>query len=147
MRSALKEFNLLISELICCYLTIQKFDLGIANCGQGLGRFCVLNSIPITLNNNQIETYYNKVETALKFKNNSLKLKSEIKNFKRLFKELKDALSFIPGKYLLEFIKARIVFIFKINQMAFESFTYRIAKNCNLDDLQFLKKSITEYIT
>ncbi len=75
------------------------------------------------------------------------KTQTQIKLFRKYFKGLNQALINIPGKYLLNFLKYRIEHLFGIPQMTLESFTYRLAKNSEFDELFFFKQRVTNYIT
>jgi hypothetical protein len=140
------ECQTLFSDLVCCYLIIQKYNLGIENVKCDTARFCNFTNVPAILKDAQILAYHAQVKAALKIINPRLKFEAQVKVFKKYFRKLADALNNIPGKYLLNFLKYRIRAIFDLPQITLESFTYRLAKNCEFRDLLFLKKSVINYI-
>lgn len=146
MNTFYDECKSLFSNLICYYLAIQKFELGIENTKCDTARFCNFNAKPACLKTQQLNNYHVQIEEALAIKNKRVKLNTQINNFKKYFRKMEDCLSNIPGKYLLNFIKYRIENIFEIPQMSLDSFTYRLAKNSEFEDLGYLKNCIANYI-
>lgn len=140
------ECHALFPELISYYLTIQKHELGIENVKCDTARFCNFNTNPASLKSSQINAYDAQITQALIVKDGRIKLNAQLKHFKKHFITAKDTLKYTPGKYLLNFIKYRIEKLFSLAQMTLESFTYRLAKNCETLDLLFLKERITNYI-
>jgi len=146
INSFYNECHSLFSDLICYYLTIQKHDLGIENVKCDTARFCSFNTIPATLKPAQVNLYHFQIETALRAKNARLKLNAQLKFFKKYLRTTQESLKHIPGKYILNFLKYRIEHLFSLSQMTLESFTYRLAKNCDLGDLAYLRQRVTNYI-
>jgi len=143
----LEEIRDLFKELICSYLVIQEYNLGLKNVDLGEARFCKLSSIPLCLIQSEIDKHYLEIETYLKRVDTKLNLKTQINKYLKLFKKVEDCLVNIPGKYLLNLVKYRIEVLFAIKQMSLESFTYRVARNCvNFDELEFLKNNVTKYL-
>lgn len=140
------ECHALFPELISYYLTIQKYELGIENVKCNTARFCNFNTNPASLKAAQINAYNAQIKLALIAKDGRIKLNAQLKHYKKLFKTTKDTLKYTPGKYLLNFIKYRIEKLFNLVKMTLESFTFRLARNCETLDLLFLKESITNYI-
>lgn len=143
----LDESKTLFAELICRYLVIQKHELGIENVKNDTARFCDFTVTPAIIKSPQLVIYHNQIEIALRAKNSSLKINTQINLFKKHFRNLLQAMRNIPGKYLLNFLKYRIEHLFGLPQMTLESFTYRLAKNSEFDELLFLKQRVTNYIT
>jgi len=141
------ECQALFTDIICYYLTIQKHELGIINVDNDTARFCDFTIIPSCIKIQQLQLYHNQVETALIAKDQTACINAQISYFKNHFIELVDALKHIPGKYLLNFLKYRIEHLFRLSQMSLESFTFRLAKNCEFHDLMFLKQRVTSFIT
>lgn len=127
-------------------MAIQKHELGIENVNCDTARFCDFTTIPSILKNQQLRIYFDQIEIALKAKNPRLKLITQLNSFKKFFRDLNNSLKNIPGKYLLNFLKYRIEHLFGLTQMSLESFTFRLAKNCEFDELLFLKEQVTSFI-
>jgi hypothetical protein len=144
--SFLVECHTLFSDLICYYLAIQKHELGIENVNCDTARFCNFNAIPATLKPLQVNGYHTQIENALRAKNARLKLDSQLRNFKKYVKTVSESIKHIPGKYILNFLKYRIEHLFSLAQMTLESFTYRLARNCDLGELNYLRQRVTNYI-
>lgn len=130
----------LFKELVSIYLVIQEYDLGIDNVRNSVDRFCAFNpnsklrEVPYNL-------YHQKVESALKAIDGRLSIKAQKKKY---FKHV-CMKSNIPGKYLLQFLKHRISHIFRL-QVDFESFVFRLAKNCSFNSLRYLIQPIQSFI-
>lgn len=142
----LTEVKNLFSELIQYYLVIQKHSLGIVNVNNDTARFCDFTQNPAQLKQNSVQAYYNSVESALLAKNSRFKISRQLATFRRHLSNTTNALNNIPGKYILNFMKYRIEHLFSLPQMTLESFTYRLAKNCSLSSLYFLRDRVNSYI-
>ncbi|PKP06784.1 MAG: hypothetical protein CVU10_04285 [Bacteroidetes bacterium HGW-Bacteroidetes-5] len=140
------ECHSLFSDLICYYITIQKHELGIENVNCDAARFCSFNTIPATLKIEQVNQYRQQIEGSLRIKSSKLKLNAQLKTFKKYLRNVSNSLNNIPGKYILNFLKYRIEHLFSLSQMTLESFTYRLARNCEFKELAFLKQRVTSYI-
>ena len=144
--SSLEECKNLYSDLICYYLIIQKYKLGIENVKNDTARFFDFNANPASIKTRQFASYCLQIETKLRSVNPRINLSNQVKFFKRFFSSLFNALKNIPGKYLLNFLKYRIERLFSLTQMTLESFTFRLAKNCDLTELEYLVTDIGIYI-
>ncbi|OFY86503.1 MAG: hypothetical protein A3F72_15070 [Bacteroidetes bacterium RIFCSPLOWO2_12_FULL_35_15] len=82
----------------------------------------------------------------LKNINRKFTLKSQIKKLKSHFKTLEIALSNIPGKYLLNLIKSRLENLSLIFQLNLDSFTYKLSKEVDISELNYLKSRVINYI-
>lgn len=146
INSFFNECHTLYSDLVKYYIVIQKHELGIENVKCDPARFCNYTVVPATIKEQQVTNYRIQLEALLAAKDARLRLSSQMNQLKRYFSTIQEALKHIPGKYLLNFIKYRIEHLFKIAQMTLESFTYRLAKNCTLEDLFYLRQRIVNYI-
>ena len=95
---------------------------------------------------NFIKDYLNKVDQELKNKDKRLSLKGQICKFKNYFNNFSDSLSYIPGKYILTFVKERLQALNLINQITIESYKYALSKDFKSNELDYLKSNITKYI-
>jgi len=135
-----------LTELSCSFIVIQKYGLGIDYYGISKKRDFDLSLPPPSYRMNFVKDYLTKVEIELKKKNRRLSLASQIRKFKGYYKGLNEALSNIPGKYLLNFIKDQLQSLNLIHQMSNDSFVYNLSKEVTPNDLGFLKNQIISYI-
>jgi hypothetical protein len=140
-----KECHHLLSNLTTNFLLINKFELGVNYLKIDPKRDCDFTSIPCCLKPGITTPYYTAVENALKEKKPRLKYQRQLLKLKKFFKDISNGLINIPGKYIINLLKTKLRKMFSISQMTFESFTYRLAKNCQLRDLEYLKLEILSY--
>lgn len=146
LNSFMNESKNLFSDLIKYYLVIQKHSLGIENVDQDTARFCDFTKTPACLKASSLTAYHSRVESALNSTKPRLKLSRQLLNFNQHLNSIQNIINNIPGKYILNFLKYRIEHLFSYPQMSLESFTYRLAKNCSLTSLNFLKLQIEVFI-
>ncbi|WP_281298579.1 DUF4435 domain-containing protein [Flavobacterium limnophilum] len=135
-------FNIL-SELSSNLLLIQKYELGIDYLKIEPHRDCNLN--PICLKESVVTPFYQKIEARLKEKKPRLKYSAQINKLKVHFKDVYKGLIYVPGKYILNILNIKLKKIFKFSQSNLSTFIYRLAKNCEFKELEYLKISINEY--
>jgi hypothetical protein len=136
----------LFKDLIPYYLVIQSNDLGIKNVKYEPVYFCDLTQNPACLRSPIITKYHADIETEFKNKNLPNVITDELKKFHNLFKDVESGVNIIPGKYVLNFFRCKIEFYFNITKMELESFSYRLAKYCELTTLRFLKTEVDNYM-
>jgi hypothetical protein len=144
--SLLKETAKCLKELSSSFIVIKKHSLGIVYYGLNTNRDFDFSGATPSYRLNFISDYFASIETALKTKKKSYTLKAQLKKLKVYFKTLLNALSNIPGKYLLTFIKDRLHSMDLIVQMSVESFTYSLSKDFSGTELNYLRTAIANYI-
>ncbi|MCK9390822.1 MAG: DUF4435 domain-containing protein [Syntrophales bacterium] len=137
----IKEAIFLFPPITTIYFIIQKHKLGLINTKNNAERFFAFNPIAIP-KGLEIKKYIYSVELLLKKKDKRLSMKAQLTKYNKYFKNIKD----MPGKYLVQFLKSRLRHLFSI-QMDFDSFSYRLAKNCRFDSLSYLKAPILNFIS
>lgn len=150
---ALFDYNALLEsaanclkEIASAFVIIQQHSLGLNYYGLNVSRDFDVTTASPSYRMNFIQDYLNAVEGELKNKNRNFSLQAQIRKIKRYFKDLVEALTNIPGKYILTFIKERLQALNLINQATIESFTYALSKDFNPIELDYLRNNITEYI-
>lgn len=134
------EIGCLFKPLIKNYLVIQEFELGIKNVDCSAARFCLFNPTS-SLKSMELLKYEHQIENKLKILDGRYTLNAKRKKYcSHLIDE-----KFIPGKYVLGFLKSRIQHLFNF-QLNWHSFVFRLAKLCELSSLDPLKNSITAYV-
>ncbi|MGF7229930.1 DUF4435 domain-containing protein [Arachidicoccus sp.] len=136
-----------LSEIASSFILIQQHSLGLSYYGLNTNRnFDFAGASPV-YRLNFISDYLSSVENTLKTKKKSYTLRAQIRKLKTYFNTIINALSNIPGKYILLFIKDRLQALNLIIQMNVDSFTYALSKDFSGNELNYLKTSITNYIT
>ncbi|MBX9886596.1 MAG: DUF4435 domain-containing protein [Flavobacteriaceae bacterium] len=135
-----------LEKLACCFLINRKHSLGIKNlCIEPSREFDLTQAIP-TFRNNLIIDYYNHISQQIILFNESYSLDTEIQKIVHFFNTVENALKNIPGKFLLNMIKCKLEKLKLIYQVTLESFTYKLSKELNINELQYLKIEISNYI-
>lgn len=143
----LKETKQHLEKLSCCFLINQVHSLGMKHlCIEPTREFDLSKSVP-TYRNNFITDYYNLVHQEIITFNNSLTLDTEIQKVQEFFHTIENALINIPGKFLLNMIKSKLEKIKLIYRVTLESFTYKLSKEFNVNELEYLKIRISNYIS
>jgi hypothetical protein len=135
----------LLSELACTFIVIQSHSLGKVYFGINPARDFNIEPNNIGYKNSFISAYFNEVEALLKNIDRRFSLQSKCRPFKCHFRSINKAMSNIPGKYILNLLKFQLVKLKLINDMAIESFTYKLAKECNTNCFNHLKEDILRY--
>lgn len=135
-----------LKELTSSFIIIQKYTLGLAYYGLNCTRDFDF-SLPIPCYRmNFIPHYLTDVARELKNRDNRYSLRGQMKKFKSYFKDLITAISNIPGKYILTFLKEYLQSKNLINQMNVESFTYALSKDFKSNELNYLRTKVSNYI-
>lgn len=149
----LVDFNKLLTdsvhclkELACSFVVIQQRQLGHHYYGLDVNRDFAFHVSPPTRRQNFIQNYLTEVEAKLKSIDNRFTLNSQIRRLQIYFKRFADAISNIPGKYILTFIKERLQSMKLINQMTVETFIYSLSKDFDNNQLKYLQTIVTNYI-
>ncbi|WP_162426118.1 DUF4435 domain-containing protein [Pontibacter pudoricolor] len=148
--SLINECRDLLSKLACTFLIIKKYSLGLDYLGLNPPRdFDITNPIApkFKQGSSEIPVYFTLVENRLKRKDGRFTLNSKLKEFNIYFNTLSKALANIPGKYLINYIKFRIGRLINLTNVTQETFTIRLAKNSDLQDLNYLKNAVLNYIS
>lgn len=135
-----KEANKLFKELTAAFIVIQKHELPLKNVKYSPEKYCNFNPRSSLINSN-FQNYKKTISVLLKKKDGRLSLHGQMNKYLILLNDT----THIPGKYLLKFLKSRIKYVFKV-QINFDSFVFRLAKNCQLSSVNYLKLSIQKYL-
>ena len=142
----LKECKILISDLACSFIVIQKYSLGKKYFGLNPGRDFDLRKTPVCYKNNFVEKYFLEVDQLLKKIDGRFSLNSKRREFKKHFSSLEKALDNIPGKLLITLLKHQLEQLKLINRSTDESFSYKLSKECSVTGFQGLKTRINNYL-
>lgn len=134
-------------ELTILFLIIQKHSLGLSYQTIEPNRDFDFDSNKPYYKGNIIADFRRDVESALKIKNKRYTLNAQCKNFKINFASFQSQISIIPGKYILSVIKNILQSKSLISQSPFDSFCYKLSKDINPDELEFLKTNILQYLS
>ncbi|MBZ4187436.1 DUF4435 domain-containing protein [Niabella beijingensis] len=134
-----------LKELACSFIVIQKHQLQHYYYVLNVNRDFVFDDPPV-YRLNFVKDYLHEVEIRLKMKDRRFSLNSQINKFFKFFNVFTDALSNIPGKYILLFLKERLQSLKLINQMSMDTFTYSLSKDFESDELTYLRSCVVEYI-
>jgi hypothetical protein len=145
--SVLNNTSKYLSELACSFITIQKYNLGIDYYGINTNRDFVFTHPHSIYRLSFIPDYFRNVENELKKKDRRYSLTAHVKKLKTNFNTTNKALSNIPGKHILTFIKERLKALNLIHQMTVDSFAYVLCKEIDSNELNFLKTAIERYIS
>jgi len=138
--------KMLLSELACGFVVIQKYSLGKEYFGMVPPRDFDFKGIKPAYRNEFIVNYFNEIEVLLKSIDQRFTFNSKKNKFKSHFSSKDKALQNIPGKYLLSLLKFRLVGMNLITDVSDESFTYKLGKECNLSSMNYLKTEIIAYM-
>ncbi|MFI5220577.1 MAG: hypothetical protein ACHQNT_13915, partial [Bacteroidia bacterium] len=140
-----KDCSKIFKELACNFLLIKKYELGLKYLKIEPVRDCDFGKSPPTIRSSITDAFFKQIENELKFKNPRLKYLTQISKLKKYFRTQIQNVSNIPGKYLLSFLKIKLKKLFSFTQTSFDTFVYRLAKNCELNELKYLKLAILKY--
>lgn len=140
------NWKTLLSELSSTFIIIQKYSLGKEYFGLNPPRDFNLNLNPPRYKNSFITDYFDETEVLLKNVDNRFTLTAQKRKLKKFYKSSSLAIKNIPGKYILNLLKYQLERLNLINQYPLETFTYKLSKECNISNLQFLKDEINEYV-
>lgn len=136
-----KESHKLFRELVAAHIVVQSHALGIENVKTSPSKYCDFNPSS-AVKTSILQNYKNEINSLLKKKDRRFSVQCQINKWRRILKDT----THIPGKYLLKFLQSRIGHLFHV-QFNFESFVFRLAKNCQLTSLDHLKAPILAFIT
>lgn len=146
LNSNLQQCKVVLSDLACTFIVIQKYSLGKEYFGITPARDFHLEINPPQIKNKFIPAYLDEIDALLKNRDGRFSLKSKQQEFKKHFRSLNNALINIPGKYLLNVIKYQLERAKLIHQMSIESLTYKLSKECSVDSFAYLRTEILEYM-
>ncbi|MEZ7902120.1 MAG: DUF4435 domain-containing protein [Flavobacteriales bacterium] len=142
----LKQSKILLSELACTFIVIQKHSLGKEYFGLNPARDFNLQTNPVCYKNNFISQYFTETELLVKGIDQRFTLNSKRNEFKQSFNSVNKSLKNIPGKYLINLLKYQLEQLGLINQVNNESFIYKLSKECNVTEFDDLKIRINNYV-
>jgi hypothetical protein len=140
-----KQWKILLTNLSSTFIIIQKYSLGKEYFGINCPRDFDLRTVPPIIKNQDLPNYLNEVEILLKNFDSRFSLNAQIKKLKCNYNNIANAVINIPGKYILLLLKHQLESMKLINQMNLESFTYKLSKDCCVNDLLYLKNEINDF--
>lgn len=140
-----KQWKTLLSNLSSTFIIIQKYSLGKEYFGINPPRDFDFNSAPPIIRNQFLPNYLNEVEILLKDYDSRFSLIAQIKKLQSNYNNIAISIMNIPGKYILILLKYQLERLGLINQINLESFTYKLSKECYIDDLVYLKEEINAF--
>ena len=141
-----EQWKMLLSELSSIFLIIREKSLPIRYFGVNCPRDIELKNNPVQIKNNFISKYYDDVEALLKSLDSTYTLETEIQRKNLFFDSTDKVIENTPGKYLLTLLKFQLENLSLIDTVSLESFTYKLSKETDVSDLEFLKIDIENYI-
>lgn len=146
LNKVLTDASNCLKELTFCFIVIQKKQLGHPYYKLNVSRDFDFTTSPPCYRLNFIPSYFAEVENLLKSKNGRSTLAGQKKAILKYFRTVSDRLAYIPGKYILTYLKDRLQASGLINQMTIESFIYQLSKDLNSNELEFLRIKVSNYI-
>ncbi|MGR3180066.1 MAG: DUF4435 domain-containing protein [Candidatus Anammoxibacter sp.] len=137
----LKESYSNFKEITAIYLVVQLHKLDIPNSSINPARFFNFNP-HIALREVEFQSYKDEINLALQEKDRRYTINGQLRKQKSF---LKDS-SYIPGRYIIKYLKSRLSLTFSF-QTTYDSFIFKLAINCNFRSLRFLKTSVTKFIS
>lgn len=141
-----KECKNILSELAGNCLLIQKYSLGIKHLKIDTQRDIDFSVQPTKLKKTFTTQFFKEIEDELKRKRPHLKYAAQISKTKKYFNSISKTLINIPGKYLINILQYKLKKIFNYRQTDFDTFIYRLVKECKLNEFDYLKTDILKYI-
>lgn len=133
-------------ELASSFIIIQKHALGLQYFGLNPARDFDFTITKPAYRNRFVREFFDDVEAKLKAINKRYTLNGQKKKLKVHFNTTEKALANIPGKYLLHIIKNRLEGLSLISSISLDSFTYKLSKEVDAAELNYLKVNVTEYM-
>lgn len=137
-----------LNNIIYHYLVVQFRCPRLKNISIGYERFLRYSDNGFSVITNQIQQYENEIHQELQSIDRRLTVNGQIKKIREKYRFLNndDAITHMPGKYLIKMIKQLIESLFGLVSRNMDSFCYRIADKCSFNSLQFLHADIRSYI-
>jgi|GEM_PF-7108856 len=142
----LKNCKILLTDLACAFVIIQRYSHGTSYFGLNPPRDCNLTCNPPAHRNTFISTYLNEIEQELKNIDGRYTWASKKREFVKHFNTLTKALRNIPGKYLLNLLKYQLERAGLLNQLSVQTLSYKLSKECSVSQFSELQERITDYI-
>ena len=141
-----KECLNVFKELSCNFLLIKKYDLGLGYLKIEPNRDCDFDANPCCIKNTVVNPFFHQVESKLSLNKPRMKYLSQIKHHLKYFNSIEKCSNNTPGKYLVSFLKQKLKKLFHFSQTTIDTFKYRLMKNCDFNDLEYLRVSINDYL-
>lgn len=135
----------LLSELTCVFIIIQKHSLGKDYFGINPPRDFNIEPHNLGYKNSFVTDYLDEVEVLLRNIDRRFSLQAKCSQFKCHFRSIDNAMKNIPGKYILNLVKFQLVHLKLISDMTVDSFTYKLAKECDVNCFNDLREEILNY--
>lgn len=144
LKAVLKENLERLLTLTSAFLVAQRYNLGISNCGESIHRFSI-DRKPWTLCDAKILEYYRDVEDLLILHGHA----ASEEEISKILRDARKSVSVddIPGKMLLDLVKAYICHKLSIRGLSQESFRFRLAKKAAPSEFHFLATKIQRLTT
>lgn len=144
-RKSLELCRLVMKELTCTFIVIQKYSLGIKYFHLNPARDVDFTSDPPTFKNSYVSDYFEEVERLLKSIDGRYTLMAKKKEFRKYINCLDGAVKNIPGKYLLNIFKYKLQGACLVGQMSNETLSYKLSKEFDVGKLSSLKSEILRF--
>jgi hypothetical protein len=139
------ETSSALTSLFTYFLCAQKLELGIKNCdckpeeySAPAKNWCI-DSIKVAL-------YWDQVQLEATHQHKTQLLMESINDFKCYVNEATNYNKLISGKFLIALLFHYVKNNYKMGSITLDSFVFRVAKNCFLDDFQPIADRIKAYI-
>lgn len=136
----------LFNLLSCHFLLINKYELGLNYLKIEPHRDCDYSTPNCCIKSTILTPYFTSVKNELLNKKPKLKYTTQIDKHKKYFNTAAKCLVNTPGKYLINLLKTKLKRLFNFCQTSIETFVYRLTKNCNFRDLDYLQGDVINYI-
>lgn len=132
-----------LRPLFLLFFCVQRFDLGLKNCSSKPEQFCKSERLWI-INAEAISQYLESVKEAAFYKGVSPPLVDPWGDERLRPIHDADVHAIIAGKFLLTMIFHYIKSRFSMGSITFDSFRFRVAKNCDTASLSTVRSRIEE---
>lgn len=142
----LETTTLSLKDLSISFVVIMEHNLRIKFYNINLQRDFDYDATPPYYRQAHIQDFLSTVEDALINKDGRLRLNAQNRKHASYFAKIVDSLRYIPGKYLLELVRSRLLSKGLINSVNLETFTYLLSKEFNGKGLEEFKNNVQSYI-
>lgn len=141
----LAEINDALSDLFAIFYLVQKHGLELKNCSEKPERFCLKNRLwkldPSKLESYRIQFNELALQVGAPPITTDMSIDVRLEGFGRSGKD-----EIISGKFVLAMFFHLLKHKFPVGNVSFSSLTYRLCKNCDLDEFRPVANRIKEYL-
>lgn len=139
------EISSVLTPLFTYFLYVQKLELGIKNCDCKPEEYS-MSSKNWCVDTIKIAQYWDQVQLEAAHQHKTQLLMESINDFKGYVDGTTNYNKLISGKFLIALLFHYVKDNYKMGSITLDSFVFRVAKNCFLDDFQPIADRIKEYI-